>query len=217
MSQTMVMSSGQRQMGVPQAVAAAGPSRLERWGVVESDSTPKIVQITPQMLQTMSPQEIARIAMSNIAIWGGQENDFFTKLLPANHMLRKPKKFDPQILQKAPYLGSCKIGEVLVEKKNDGSMVTQQMFMANFIADIDTSGKGDLFNLQSKDIGNGPKMFYSLNLVLDPSGKPIGFDRGKGKGGVSFQTLNKADAAWHIAAAATGMTVEELKERQRKR
>jgi hypothetical protein len=211
MSQTMVMSSGQRQAGVPQHMAPSGTSRLERWLGNPTESG-KIVQITPQMIQSMSPQELMKIARNNIAIWGQEGYDEFVSQITGSHMLRKPKAFTPLLLPKVPYLGSVKLGEVILAKK-DGKYLLNQIFTSNFVADIDTSGKGDLFNLHDKGPGNSAKMFYGMHVVVDRQGNPLGFDRSRGKNGVSFQTTKRAEAAVQIESAATGLNIDMLRER----
>jgi hypothetical protein len=208
MSQAMVMSSGQRQAGVPQQTRV---SRLDRW-TGKVDETGKIVQITPQMLATLSPQEIMKLAMNNIAIWGQEGYDEFVAQITGAHKLRKPKEFKAQLLPKVPYLGAVKLGEVILAEK-DGKFLINQIFSSNFVADIDTSGKGDLYNLRSKEPGNAAKMFYGMHVVVDRLGNPLGFERSRGKNGVSFQTTSRAEAAVQIESAATGQNVDMLRER----
>jgi hypothetical protein len=216
MSQTLVMSAGQRQAGVL-PLQMASTSRLDRWTGAENATVAKLVKITPQMLQQMSPEEIARIAMSNIAILGGQDAELFHSKLPVGHKLLAPKSFKPQLLKQAPYLGSCKIGEVVLAE-NNGKRLINQMFVANFLADIDTGSQdGNLYKLHNKNISDSTQMYFGMNVVVDRSGNPLGFDRSRGKAGVSFQTENRAEALWQIAAASTGMTVEQLREKMGKR
>lgn len=212
MLQTMVTNSGQRPgAGMPpQASGGQSASRLDRW-LGSDDGDSRIIEITPEMLASKTPQEIAKIAMRNLAIFGSQQHAFFKSKLPSEHKLITPKEFTPVLLPKSSYLGRCKVGEVLLARSGDKALV-HQMFTANFLADINTSGKGDLFNLHNKNIGNTPKMFFGMNVIIDRNG-PIGFDLSRGKNGITFQTENQTEAAWEIAAAATGQTVEQLREK----
>lgn len=185
-------------------------TRLDRWLGIPEEVPARFVPLTPDMLKTMKPEDILKLTMNNLALMGQSEIDMILKLLPEQHSLRRPKAFRPMPLRKLPYLGACKIGEVIVREHN-GKYLVNQIYMANFEADLDTSGQGDLFLGISKEVSNKPRMYYGLNVVVDRMGQALGFDRTTGDGGVAFQTRDKAEAVWQIAAASTHQTVEQLR------
>ena len=188
-------------------------ARLDRWLGISEEAPPRFVPITPDMVKTMKPEDILKLTMNNLALMGQSEVDMILKLLPDNHSLRRPKTFKPMPIRKLPYLGACKMGEVIV-KEQGGKYLVNQIYMANFEADIDTSGERDLFTGITREVSNKPRMFYGLNVVVDRMGQALGFDRNAGDGGLAFQTTDKAEAVWHIAAASTHQTVEQLRARQ---
>jgi hypothetical protein len=109
----------------------------------------------------------------------------------------------------APWLGQCKLGEVKGERVN-GMTRVQQFFLGNFDAEINTSGKGDLYQLgKNKDFS---QVFYGLHMLIGDDNKFKGFDLSMGSDGIAFQTGNMNEALYAIASAATGMTVEQLRE-----
>ncbi len=187
----------------------ADTSRLDRW-LGEQENGPRFISLTPDLLKRMKAEEILKITMSNLAILGSEEARQIVSLLPKAHKLRVPKAMKPRALPTMPYLGACKIGEVIRGQDGDRFHVTQ-MFMSNFVSEISPAPNGDIFRNVKKEIGNTTKMFYALDLICDNTGRALGFDRSTGKNGLSFQTQNKADAVWEIAAAATGQTVEALR------
>lgn len=194
-----------------QAPPPAGDvTRLDRWLGITEEAPARFVPITPELLKTMKPEDILKLTMSNLALMGQSEIDLILKLLPESHSLRRPKTFRPMPLRKMPYLGSCKVGEVIVREHN-GKYLVNQIYMANFEADLDTSGQGDLFHGITREVCNKPRMYYGLNVVVDRVGQALGFDRTAGNDGIAFQTNDKAEAVWQIAAASTHQTVEQLR------
>jgi hypothetical protein len=85
----------------------------------------------------------------------------------------------------------------------------QAMFMGNFDADIDpTRAVQDLYRVNSRDFG---ETFYGLHMLLDGN-KFVGFDRSRGDQGLAFHTSDRREANLHIASAALGLTIDQLKE-----
>lgn len=210
MSQAQVMSSGARPNGV-NGGAGGQPSRLDRWmGAAEAPQR-KFIPLTPEMVMKLTAQQLLEITTNNLSILGEQYNAEFLADLPNGHRLVTPKQFKPQVLQSAPYMGACKIGEVMLAKK-DGKILTHQMFMANFIGQINTADPSKLYIPTKKEVSNTPKMFFGLNVVVDAVlQNPLGFQRTLGKDGVSFQTTDKEEAMYLVNAAATGRSVEAVR------
>ena len=206
MNHAQTYSYGRTQSAPP----AGDVSRLDRWIGLDDAAAPRFVPLSEEKIRQMKPEDILKLTMNNLALMGQSEIDLILNLLPENHQLRRPKQFKPMTLRNLPHLGACKVGEVIVSKA-DGKYLVNQIYLANFEAGIDTSGRGDLFREVSREVSNKPRMYYGLNVVVDRMGQAIGFDRSAGKGGIAFQTTDKAEAVWHIAAASTHQSVEALR------
>lgn len=200
----------QAQTNFPSQPQAQSLTRLDRWVGLDDGSPLRFVELTQDMLKILKPEEIHKLTVGNLTIMGQSEIGQISKLLPANNKLRPPKALRPSTLKGLPYLGSCKIGEVLL-REQAGQFVVNQIFMSNFEAEIDTGAEDDLFVGVSKEVSNRPRMFYGLNVIVDRVGQAVGFDVNSGRKGLSFQTRDKAEAIWHIAAAATNQSVEALR------
>jgi hypothetical protein len=221
MMQAQVMNNANRSPAMMAAAAqqGGGSSRLDRW---LGDNTPlsasKLIMLTEEMLRKLSPEEILKITAQNLPIIGAQARDMFLSKLPEGNKLQSPEKLQGTPLRSAPYLGSCKIGHVVVGR--DGDRVhLNEIFMSTFDADIDLTGKsGEIFKLKDKKISHEPRMIYGVNTICKVetiAGKsrlaPLGFNFQQGDRGVSFKTSNKVEAFYEIVAASTGRSIEELR------
>ena len=204
------------QTNFPSQPQAQNLTRLDRWVGLDDGSPMRFVELTQDMLKILKPEEIHKLTVANLTIMGQSEIGQITKVLPSNSKLRQPKALRPSTLKGLPYLGSCKIGEVLLREQG-GQFVVNQIFMSNFEAEIDTGAEEDLFVGVSKEVSNRPRMFYGLNVIVDRVGQPVGFDLNSGRKGLVFQTRDKAEAIWHIAAAATNQSIEALRAKAKAR
>ncbi|MES5100599.1 hypothetical protein ABUK73_20415 [Agrobacterium sp. BA1120] len=165
-------------------------------------------KIRPIDIARMAAEEIAGVTVSNLSILGDENWDLFTTRLPAGHKLKKHIHASLIAKNVAPWLGSCKIGEVWGERKAGISSV-QQFFIGNFNAEINTSGKGDIYQIKSKDFS---QVFFGLHMLIDDNKRFLGFDLSKGDDGICFHTDNAKEAYYGIASAALGLTIPQLEE-----
>lgn len=56
-------------------------------------------------------------------------------------------------------------------------------------------------------------MFFGVHVVVDRDGNPLGFDRKRGVDGIAFKTKDLNKALYNVAAAATGLSMAQLKAR----
>jgi len=189
----------------------AGTTKYSRWFHGEENhsdgvaSKPKLQAID---FARMAAEEIGNVTVSNLGILGDENWDLFTTKLPAGHKLKKHIHAALIARNVAPWLGSCKIGEVRGERKDSLTSV-QQFFIGNFDAEINTSGKGDIYQIKSKDFS---QVFFGMHMLIDDNKRFRGFDLSKGDDGIAFQTANTRDAYYGIASAALGMTIAQLEE-----
>lgn len=210
--QAQVMNNANR---IAANVAGQGQanSRLDRWLGEAAPGGPKLITLTEEMLRKLTVEQMLEITRNNLPILGKQAHSLFVPKLPEGHKLMTPKEFRPLPSRQAPYLGACKIGQVVVGRDGDRFHVNE-VFMSTFDADIDLSGKnGDLYVLKDKNVSTEARMFYGINTIWNSKGDMLGFDMQRGDKGVAFQTNNQREALFEIAAASTGVTVEELKQR----
>ncbi|TLX16331.1 hypothetical protein [Rhizobium sp. MHM7A] len=220
--QAQVMNNANRSPAMMAAAAqqSGGSSRLDRWLGDSAPSAAKLIMLTEEMLRKLSPEEILKITAQNLPIIGAQARDMFISKLPEGNKLQSPQKLQGTPLRSAPYLGSCKIGHVVLGR--DGDRVhLNEIFMSTFDADIDLTGKtktGEIFSLKDRKISHEPRMIYGINTIckVETIGgqsrlAPLGFNLQQGDRGVSFQTNNKVEAFYEIVAASTGRSIEELK------
>jgi hypothetical protein len=191
--------------------AVVGPTKYSRWFFGEENRPGDQVykpKLRPIDIGRMAAAEIGSITLSNLGILGDENYVMFASKLPQNHKMKKA--LHPALIVKevAPWLGSCKIGEVRGGKK-DGLHQVQQFFIGNFDAEINTSGKGGVYQIKSKDFS---QVFYSLHMLIDDNNAFRGFDRSMGADGIAFQTDDMREAHFNIASAALGVPVEKLKE-----
>jgi hypothetical protein len=188
-----------------------GPTKYSRWFFGEENQSGVRIhkpKLRPIDIGRMAAAEIAEITVSNLGILGGENWELFASKLPSNHKMRKHIHAALIAKNVAPWLGSCKIGEVWGERVN-GMTSVQQFFIGNFDAEINTSGKGDIYQIKSRDFS---QVFFSMHMLIDDEKRFRGFDRSKGADGVAFQTSNAREAHYGIASAAMGMTIEQLQE-----
>ncbi len=191
---------------------AVGATKYSKWFFGEDNqggdrvSKPKL---RPIDIARMAAAEIGTITLSNLGILGDENFNMFAGKLPSNHKMKK--HLHPSLITKdiAPWLGSCKLGEVWGGRNKDGLNQVQQFFIGNFDAEINTSGKGGVYQIRNKDFS---QVFYSLHMLIDDNKAFRGFDRSLGSDGVAFQTGDMREAHYGIASAALGMTVEQLME-----
>lgn len=189
-----------------------GATKYSKWFFGEDNqggdrvSKPKL---RPIDIARMAAAEIGTITLSNLGILGDENFNMFAGKLPSNHKMKK--HLHPSLITKdiAPWLGSCKLGEVWGGRNKDGLNQVQQFFIGNFDAEINTSGKGGVYQIRNKDFS---QVFYSLHMLIDDNKAFRGFDRSLGSDGVAFQTGDMREAHYGIASAALGMTVEQLME-----
>ncbi|NTF16981.1 hypothetical protein G6L37_00880 [Agrobacterium rubi] len=191
--------------------AQIGATKYSKWFFGEENqagdriSKPKL---RPIDIARMAADEIAGITVSNLGILGDENWDLFTTKLPAGHKMKKHIHAALIAKNVAPWLGSCKIGEVWGERTN-GMTSVQQFFIGNFNAEINTSGKGEIYQIKSKEFS---QVFFGLHMLIDDNKRFRGFDLSKGDDGLSFQTANAREAYYGIASAALGMTIPQLEE-----
>lgn len=189
-----------------------GATKYSKWFFGEDNQAGDRVvkpQLRPIDIARMAATEIATITLSNLGILGDENFAMFAGKLPSNHKMKK--HLHPSLISKdiAPWLGSCKLGEVWDGRNKDGLNQVQQFFIGNFDAEINTTGRGSIYQVKNKDFS---QVFYSLHMLIDDRKAFRGFDLSKGSDGVAFQTNDMREAHYGIASAAMGMTVEQLKE-----
>lgn len=190
----------------------AGSTKYSRWFFGEENAEGQVRQAGPQLRKIdfgrMAAAEIAQVTLNNLGILGGENYALFAKSLGQKHALKK--ELSPGLIAKntMPWLGSCKLG--IVENEPVGKLRSvQAMFMGNFDAEIDpTRPVQDLYRVNSRDFG---LTFYSLHMLLDGN-KFAGFDHSRGDQGLAFHTSDIRQANLHIASAALGLSIEQLKE-----
>lgn len=195
---------------------APNSTKYSRWFFgedTEGGATVSKPRLRPIDIARMAAAEIAEATLSNLNILGDDQFDLFASKLPSGHKMRK--EIRPSLISKveAPWLGSCKIGQILGNVQGNTRSV-QQFFIGNFDADIDTSGKGSVYKLKSKDFS---QTFFSLHMLLDAEGRFKGFDQSKGDDGLAFHTSDMREAHFAIASAAMGIPIEQLKLMMQKR
>jgi hypothetical protein len=215
--QAQAMNSTMRAAVPPSAIQGGQPSRLDRW-LGEPGVASQFVTITEEMLRKLTPEQLFAITQKNLPILGAQARDLFVSKLPEAHKLQVPDRLGGTPLKKAPHLGSCKIGHVVLGR--DGDRVhLNEIFMSTFDADIDlTDGSGDYFKLKDKQVSNDPRMIYGVHTICrveTVAGKsrltPVTFNTKAGDRGVAFSTSNKVEAFYNIVAASTGRSIDEVK------
>lgn len=179
------------------------PPKYTRWFQGDTKGLRQFKPITPDM----SPTEVAAATKENLSIVGDVTMQRFSKNLPANNSLRKVNR--SSVLRNAPHLGTCKFGEIVGEFNGDCYEVIQ-FFLANFDGTINTEGSGSFLTPTNHACD---QMYFGVHIFVDRSGNPIGFNRERGENGIVFQTKHMTTAFYHIAAASTGITVEELQTR----
>ncbi len=197
--------------GLAPSEAAALSARYARWFSGESGepepmatSAKKFRKITANM----AVAEVIAATKENLSILGDDASDLFTSKLPAEHRLRKAIR--SSVLPNAPYLGSCKFGEIVTGRSQDVFAVTQ-MFIANFDGDLDTvAGGANLYQPRSREFD---QMFFGLHLLLDRDGNFLGFNQSQGDKGVAFKTKDIGTALYSIASASTGLSLDALQAR----
>jgi hypothetical protein len=197
--------------GSASSEADALAARYTRWFSGESGepepmatSAKKFRKITADM----AVAEVIAATKENLSILGDDASDLFASKLPAGHRMRKAIR--SSILPTAPYLGTCKFGEIVTGRSNDAFAVTQ-IFIANFDGELDTvKGGANLYQPRSRDFD---QMFYGLHLFLDRDGNFLGFNQSQGDKGVAFRTKDIGAALYSIASASTGLSMDVLQAR----
>ncbi|KQV70156.1 DUF6656 family protein [Rhizobium sp. Root1220] len=182
-------------------------TKYSRWFSAE-DGTPEPMATSSRKFKTitanMALAEVAAATRENLSILGEDANDLFRSRLPSGHRMRRTVR--SSLLPGIPHLGTCKFGEVVTDRGQDGYAVTQ-MFIANFDGDLDTSDGAGFYKPISRDFG---QMFYGVHIIVDRFGNPLGFDRGRGENGIAFKTRDVTKALYSIASASTGLSIEAL-------
>lgn len=161
-----------------------------------------------QIAADMAVAEVIAATRENLSILGEDASDLFTSKLPAGHRMRKAIR--SSILQNVPYLGTCKFGEIVTGRNQDGFAVTQ-IFIANFDGDLDTAARGAKFcKPLSRDFD---QMFFGLHFILDRDGNLVGFNQKLGNKGVAFKTKDITTALYNVATASTGLSMQALQAR----
>ncbi len=219
--QAQVMNNANRSPAMMAANAQqGGSSRIDRWLGQASPSAGQIITLTEEQLRKMTPEQILKVTMQNLPLIGAKASDMFLSKLPEGNKLKSPKVLTGNALRSAPWLGSCKIGHVVLGQ--DGDRVhLKEIFVSTFDADIDLTGKtktGEIFSLRDRKISTEPRMIYGINSICKVetiAGQsrlaPLGFNLREGDRGVAFQTNNKLEAFYEIVSASTGRSIEELK------
>jgi len=156
------------------------------------------------ILPSMTANEVAVATKGNLALLGTDAYSVFASKLPAESRMRKAIR--STVLPTVPYLGSCKFGEVVLDHSESCYSVLQ-FYIANFEANLDTSGTSEFYQLKSKDFG---QMYFGVNVLVDRNGNALGFDRTRGDNAVAFKTSDLSAALYAIASASTGLTIEDL-------
>jgi hypothetical protein len=191
---------------------AVGSTKYSKWFFGEENQAGDRIakpKLRPIDIARMAAAEIGSITLSNLGILGDENFAMFAGKLPSNHKMKKHLHASLITKEIAPWLGSCKLGEVWGGRDKDGFNQVQQFFIGNFDAEINTSGKGGVYQIKNKDFS---QVFYSLHMLIDDNKTFRGFDRSMGSDGVAFQTGDMRVAHYGIASAALGMTVEQLME-----
>lgn len=160
-----------------------------------------------KILPTMDVLEVASATKENLSIMGDDAHDLFAGRLPANNKMRRAIR--STVLPNIPYLGSCKFGEVVIGQTAESYSVLQ-MFIANFDGEFDTAAGATFYKPYSRDFD---QMFFGVHLIVDRNGNALGFDRLRGVDGIAFKTKDLNKALYNVAAAATGLSMEQLKAR----
>jgi hypothetical protein len=191
---------------------AVGSTKYSKWFFGEENQAGDRIakpKLRPIDIARMAAAEIGSITLSNLGILGDENFAMFAGKLPSNHKMKKHLHASLITKEIAPWLGSCKLGEVWGGRNRDGLNQVQQFFIGNFDAEINTSGKGGIYQIKNKDFS---QVFYSLHMLIDDNKAFRGFDRSMGTDGIAFQTGDMRVAHYGIASAALGMTVEQLME-----
>jgi hypothetical protein len=198
-----------------QQSTAAGTTKYSKWFFGEENgdgqTRQKIAtgpQFKPIDFGRMAAAEIAQATLNNLGILGDETFAKCAKSLGQKHGFKKELSTGLIAKNTMPWLGSCKMG--VVENGMVGKLRSvQAMFMGNFDADIDpTRPMQDLYRVKGRDFG---ETFYGLHMLLDGN-KFVGFDNSKGDQGLAFHTSDIREANLHIASAALGLSIEQLKE-----
>lgn len=195
--------------------SVAGSTKYSRWFFGEENQQGGVVskpKLQPIDIARMAAEQIGSITISNLGILGDENWELFATKLPGNHKMKKQIQAALIARNAAPWLGSCKIGEVWGERKGEFTSV-QQFFIGNFDAEINTSGKGDVYQLKSKEFG---QTFFGMHMLIDSNKRFRGFDHSKGTDGIAFHTSNVREAYYGIASGALGMTIAQLEELARR-
>lgn len=160
-----------------------------------------------KIVPTMDVIEVASATRENLSIMGDDAHDLFSGRLPANNRMRRAIR--STVLPNIPYLGSCKFGEVVVGQTAENYSVLQ-LFIANFDGEFDTAAGATFYKPYSRDFD---QMFFGVHLMVDRNGNALGFDRQRGLDGIAFKTKDLNKALYNVAAAATGLSMEQLKAR----
>ncbi len=188
-------------------IAAAKYARWFSDGSVQPEPLETSKARFRKILPTMDAIEIATATRDNLSILGDDAHSLFSGRLPANNRMRRANR--TSVLPTIPYLGSCKFGEVVVGQ-TAASYSVLQLFIANFDGEFDTSAGASFYKPSSRDFD---QMFFGVHVVVDRDGNPLGFDRKRGVDGIAFKTKDLNKALYNVAAAATGLSMEQLKVR----
>lgn len=190
------------------------PPRYSRWfhgADRDAGSSEEAGQRYRQLHADMTAMEIAVATRNNLTALGEDASDLIAHRLPDGHRMRKAIR--SAVLPDAPFLGTCKFGEIIHERNAETLGVTQ-IFVANFHGEIDTERAGSIYRPSSPEFD---QMFFGIHIIVDRFGSTLGFDYERGKKGLAFKTRDTAEALYSIASASTGLSREALLARATRR
>lgn len=192
------------------SLSDAARAKYTRWfsgddGMPEpmATSSKKFVKITSDM----AASEVAAATRLNLGALGSDASDLITSKLPPEHKMRR--SILASVLPEAPFLGTCKFGEILTDRGTDKFGITQ-IFIANFDGELNTAADAKFCKPVSRKFD---QMFFGVHIIVDRLGNPVGFNRSRGQDGLAFKTKDIGTALYQIASASTGLPIEDLMKR----
>lgn len=157
------------------------------------------------------------IAARTTALMQAAGTNFFNEingLMPSGHRMKQA--IQARTLNNYPMLGNCRVGRVPLFR--EGRYDTWIEFhLTNFDATLDTRQNRKFYDMGSLEKSlKGGSLFYGVAVLTDRDGNTLDFNRNVGDRGLYYQTKDKAVATYAMAGISTGLSLNKLKEMDRK-
>ena len=212
MSQASIRNSGfenalrdLKARGGPAPQASAGEEIQPRY--IDWFESQKIQRPRQEIIVPPKPP-MAEVTRQLMQATGEQTFGLISRRMPASSRLLKA--IQARVLDRAPHLGVCRVGRVIVGSNQEDELSVAEFYVTNFDAHLDTQARH--FYQPTNQRGT---MFFGVGVITDKSGKTKRFDHENGNDGLYFQTKDLAKAIYGIAAISTGMSIDQLMQMDR--